>query len=92
MESSLQNVPDPPKMNAVYVMRRCKQAAKEKLMPFIQPVGDQPVYPLILEEKNENPREFDLVLQSLELSILMFSFPYPWCLWQLRTVGLRGLA
>ena len=86
MESSLQNVPDPPKMNAVYVMRRCKQAAKEKLMPFIQLVGDQPVYPLILEEKNENPREFDLVLQFLELSIPK------WCLWQLRTVGLRGLS
>ena len=34
-------------------------------MPFIQLVGDQPVYALILEVKNENPREFDVIIQVL---------------------------
>ena len=35
-------------------MQRCKQAAKEKSIPFIQLIGDQPVHALIAEVKNEN--------------------------------------
>ena len=34
-------------------------------MPFIQLVGDQPVYALILEIKNENPEKFQKVLPVL---------------------------
>ena len=39
------------------MMRRCVEAAELKEMPFIQLVGDQPAYALILELKNENPKK-----------------------------------
>ena len=58
--------PDPPKKEVVYnVMVRCQQAAEHKSMPFIQLVGDQPVYALINEVKNENPDKFKVVLPVL---------------------------
>ena len=47
------------------VTQRCKQDAKEKLIPFIQLIGDQPVYALILEVKNENQRYFENILPVL---------------------------
>lgn len=34
-------------------------------MPFIQLVGDQPVYALILEIKHENPEKFQCILPVL---------------------------
>ena len=34
-------------------------------MPFIQLVGDQPVYALIVQLKYENPDKFDLILPFL---------------------------
>ena len=59
-------LPNPPKKSVVYdVMQRCKQAAEEKSMPFLQLVGDQPVYALILEVKNENPKDFKNILPIL---------------------------
>ena len=36
----------------------CKQIADHKSMPFIQLVGDQPVFTLITELKNENKEKF----------------------------------
>ena len=49
-------LPDPPKKAGVYdVMQRCKQAADLKPMPFVQLIGDQPVYALIEEVKHKNP-------------------------------------
>ena len=44
------------------MMRRCVEAADLKEMPFIQLVGDQPVYALILELKNENPEKYKNIL------------------------------
>ena len=46
-------------------MQRCKQAAEEKSMPFIQLIGDQPVYTLIVEVKNENQGDFQNILPVL---------------------------
>ena len=36
-------------------MQRCKQAVDLKPMPFVQLIGDQPVYALIEEVKHKNP-------------------------------------
>ena len=47
------------------VTQRCKQDAKEKLIPFIQLIVDQPVHALILEVKNENQRDFENILPVL---------------------------
>ena len=44
------------------MMRRCVEAAELKEMPFIQLVGDQPAYALILELKNENPEKYKNIL------------------------------
>ena len=46
-------------------MQRRKQAAEEKSMPFIQLIGDQPVYALIVEVKNENQGDFENILPVL---------------------------
>ena len=45
-------------------MRRCRDAAEQN-MPFIQLVGDQPVYALILEIKHENSVKFERILPAL---------------------------
>ena len=47
------------------VTQRCKQDAKEKLISFIQLIGDQPVYALIVEVKNENQEDFEDILPIL---------------------------
>ena len=58
--------PLPPKKLVVYdMMCRCIDAAECKQMPFIQLVGDQPVYALILELKNENPEKFTKIMPML---------------------------
>ena len=43
-------------------MIKCQEIADYKSMPFIQLVGDQPVYALITELKNENVERFDKVI------------------------------
>lgn len=56
-------LPQPPSKSVVHeVMCQCAEACEYKTMPFIQLVGDQPVYALILEVKNENPEKFKKVL------------------------------
>ena len=46
----------PPHKSVVHeVMCRMVATAENKVMPFIQLVGDQPVYTLIVQVKNENP-------------------------------------
>ena len=58
--------PKPPQKSVVHeVMCRMVAAAEHKLMPFIQLVGDQPVYSLIVQLKNENSQKFDLILPFL---------------------------
>jgi hypothetical protein len=58
--------PQPPSKSVIHeVMHRMVAAAKKKLMPFIQLVGDQPVYALIVELKAENPEAFKLILPFL---------------------------
>ena len=44
------------------MMRRCVEAAELKEMPFIQLVGDQQGYAIILELKNENPEKYKNIL------------------------------
>ena len=44
------------------MMKRTAEAAEYKSMPFVQLVGDQPVYALILELKLENPEKFKKIL------------------------------
>ena len=59
-------LPNQPKKGVVYdITQRCKQAAEEKSMPFIQLIGDQPVYALIVEVKNENQGHFENILPVL---------------------------
>ena len=59
-------LPNPPKKGVIYdIMQRCKQTDEEKLMPFIQLIGDQPVYALILEVKNKNQGNFENILTVL---------------------------
>ena len=58
--------PKPPHKSVVHeVMCRMVAAAEMKSMPFIQLVGDQPVYTLIVQLKNENAGKFDLILPFL---------------------------
>ena len=59
-------LPNPPTKGVVYdIMQRCKQAAEERSMQFIQVIGDQPVYALIAEVKNENQGDFENILPVL---------------------------
>ena len=59
-------LPTPPNKSTVYdVLERCRKAAEFKSGPFVQLVGDQPVYTLILEIKNENPVLFEKILPVL---------------------------
>ncbi len=58
--------PKPPQKSVVHeVMCRMVAAAEQKAMPFIQLVGDQPVYALIVQVKNEHPDKFKLILPFL---------------------------
>ena len=59
-------LPKPPGKSVVNeVMNRVVAVAKKKSMPFIQLVGDQPVYTLIVQLKYENPEQFDLIVPFL---------------------------
>ena len=52
-------LPQPPKKLVVHdVVCRMVQVVEKKAMPFLSLVGDQPVYALIVELKNENPTQF----------------------------------
>ena len=56
----------PPNKSTVNeAMERCRSAANFKRMPFIQLVGDQPVYALMVELKSENKDRFCSVLPVL---------------------------
>ena len=56
----------PPKKSVVHeVMLRMVTIAPKKSMPFIQLVGDQPVYGLIVHPKNENPIQCGCILPFL---------------------------
>ena len=58
--------PKPPQKSVVHeVMCRMVSAAVAKSMPFIQLVGDQPVYALMVQLKNENQATFELILPVL---------------------------
>ena len=60
------NLPTPPNKTTVYdVMERCRKAAEFKSIPFLQLLGDQPVYALILEIKNKNAVLFEKILSVL---------------------------
>jgi hypothetical protein len=59
-------LPKPPYKSVVHeVMCRVVDVAKKKSMPFVQLVGDQPVYTLIVQLKNENPNKFAKILPFL---------------------------
>ena len=58
--------PKPPQKSVVHeVICRMVAIAELKSMPFIQLVDDQPVYTLIVQLKNENPKKFKLNLPFL---------------------------
>ena len=62
-EPSLLTHAQPPNKTVVNEMvQRAAEAAEYKLMPFVQLVGDQHVYALILELKHENPEKFKKIL------------------------------
>ena len=55
--------PKPPQRSVVHEVMCCMVAAAEaKSMPFIQLVGDQLVYALMVQLKNENRDKFQLIL------------------------------
>ena len=73
-------LPNPPKKSTVYdIMERCRKTAEFKLMPFIQLVGDQPVYALILEIKNKFTQYHGVSLYNIFVTALCPSFLLPSC-------------
>ena len=69
--------PQPPNKSVVHeVMCRMVAAAEMKSMPFIQVVGDQPVYALIVQLKYENPDAFHVILPFLGPFHIHGSFIY----------------
>ena len=58
--------PEPPKKPVLNdVMMKIKKAIQRKSMPFAVVVGDQPVYTLLVEIKNEHPQEYEKVIPFL---------------------------
>ena len=55
----------PDKSTVNQSMQKCKEIAEFKNMPFIQLVGDQPVFTLISEVKYENPIKYEKILPVL---------------------------
>jgi len=52
--------PEPPKKPVFNdVMMKINEAILRKGMPFAVVVGDQPVYTLLVEIKNEHPQEYE---------------------------------
>ena len=59
-------LPRPPSKKVVYtLMLKAVDVAEKKKMPFIQFVGDQPVFTLIVELKAENPEVFVRIVPVL---------------------------
>jgi hypothetical protein len=59
-------LPQPPNKSVIHeVMSRLVTVAQQKNMPFIQLVGDLPVYALIVQLKNENPSQFKVIVPIL---------------------------
>ena len=58
--------PDPPKKPVLNdIMMKIVKAIQRKNMPFAVVVGDQPVYTLLVEVKNEHPQEYDKIIPFL---------------------------
>ena len=58
--------PKPPHKSVLHtVMEKAATAVNLKSMPFIQVVGDQPVYSLMVQLRYENPDKFKLVIPVL---------------------------
>ena len=55
----------PDKSTVHQAMVTCKEIADHKSMPFIQLVGDQPVYTLLTELKSENTHKFEKIVKVL---------------------------
>ena len=69
--------PSPPHKAVVHeVMDRMVTAANTKNMPFIQLVGDQPVYVLIVQVKYEHPDQFSVILPTIRPFHINCSFIY----------------
>ena len=67
--------PKPPQKAVVHEVMCCVvQAAHQNVMPFIQLIGDQPVYALIVDIKNEHPEQFKLILPFLGTFHTQMSF------------------
>ena len=71
------SLPKSPSKAVVYTcLEKAAAAAKEKKMPFIQCIGDQPVYTFIVELKTENPEKFKHILPVLGSFHVQMSFMY----------------
>ena len=68
-------LPKPPTKSVLYtVMEKAETTAASQNMPFIQFVGDQPVYAYIVELKYENPDKFAHILPMLGSFHIEMSF------------------
>ena len=66
-------LPTTPHKSEVHeVISRLADAVKERRMPFLQLVGDQPVDALISQLRNENSKSFEKILSILFLSVFSF--------------------
>ena len=71
------SLPKPPSKAVVYtLMGKAAAAASLKNMPFIQFVGDQPVYAFMVELKYENKEKFKAVLPVLAPFHTQVSYMY----------------
>ena len=69
------SLPESPTKAVVYTcLLKAAAASEAKNMPFIQVIGDQPVYAFIVELKNENPEKFKRILPVLGSFHIQMSF------------------
>ena len=69
------SLPKAPSKAVVYTcLEKAAAAAEKKNMLFIQVIGDQPVYTLIVELKNEKPEKFKRILPVLGSCHIQMSF------------------
>ena len=72
--------PEPPKKSVLHdVMMKITKAIQRKDMPFAVVVGDQPVYTLLVEIKNEHSQMYENIIPFLgpfhtQSSIMIFSY------------------
>ena len=60
------SLPEPPSKKVIFtLLEKAMAAAKRKNMKFIQCIGDQPVYALMVGLKAKNPEKFALILAVL---------------------------